>query len=115
MDADREAGGTFAAKRQKSQVEAISYRSDLCRGHRSGRVWHLVTRKAAPVDRLASFGPGMRRDVRGTRKGDSRLSRTAGSPSLPHPALVALVRLLARSAAREAAPDIRGTKGPPPQ
>jgi hypothetical protein len=49
----------------------------------------------------------MRRDEMSRTEEDRRLSRPVALPSLPHPALIALVRLLARSAAREAVPGVR--------
>ena len=55
--------------------------------------------------------PGMRRDGKGKMKGNGRLSRPLVPASSPHPALIALVRLLARSAAREAASGVSGDKG----
>jgi hypothetical protein len=47
--------------------------------------------------------PGMHGDREREAEGSGRLSQPVASPPSPHPALIALVRLLARSAAREAA------------
>ena len=55
---------------------------------------------------------GMRRDWRQEAEGGARQSAPVLSPPSPHPALLALARLLARSAAREAAAGVSYDQGP---
>ena len=50
----------------------------------------------------------MRGSGRQRRNETGRLTEPAPQASPPHPALIALVRLLARAAAREAAADVLG-------
>jgi hypothetical protein len=54
--------------------------------------------------------PGMRRDGKGWTERDGRLGQPLDPASAPHPALIALARLLARSAAREAASAVSGER-----